>query len=143
MNRREFMTWVGVGSIAASLPVALAACSPKKAEAPPASSPQADGFQKIGSLADLDKQGFVTSKIAAGTVLAIRNPAAANQVIAVNPTCPHRGCVVDWKQDQKEFVCPCHKAKFASDGAVRQGPADKPLATYAAKVEGDSILVKS
>jgi cytochrome b6-f complex iron-sulfur subunit len=43
---------------------------------------------------------------------------------------------------EKVFLCPCHKAKFAPDGKVVQGPAKKPLPTYEAKLEGHSILVK-
>ncbi len=147
MNRREFVNWVGLGAIATSLPVALAACSPQ-AEAPktaeaPAPAGRADGFQPIGSVADLDKQGSISAKLAAGPAMVIRNPADAKAVIAVNPTCTHKSCAVAWKTDEKTFVCPCHDAKFASDGKVTQGPADKPLATYLAKIEGDVILVKS
>jgi cytochrome b6-f complex iron-sulfur subunit len=146
MNRREFVNWVGLGAIATSLPVAIAACSPQ-AEAPktseaPAAPVRADGFQPIGSVADLDKQGSLSAKLAAGPALVVRNPTDAKAVIAVNPTCPHKGCVVAWKTDEKAFVCPCHDAKFASDGKVTQSPADKPLATYMAKIEGDVVLVK-
>ncbi|MBD2592720.1 Rieske 2Fe-2S domain-containing protein [Nostoc spongiaeforme FACHB-130] len=40
-------------------------------------------------------------------------------------------------------ACPCHRAEYASDGQVQKGPAEKPLKTYTAKIEGDSVLVKS
>ncbi|MBD1808302.1 hypothetical protein H6F98_23020 [Microcoleus sp. FACHB-SPT15] len=51
MNRREFITWVGVGGIASSLPVALAACSPKSTESEsPASPSRPDGFQSVGTI---------------------------------------------------------------------------------------------
>ncbi|MCA1993680.1 MAG: Rieske 2Fe-2S domain-containing protein [Coleofasciculus sp. S288] len=70
-------------------------------------------------------------------------PADTQKVIAVNPTCTHAGCSVAWDNDQQSFVCPCHDSKFASDGKVLRGPANKPLATYEAKLEGNSVLVKA
>jgi len=146
MNRREFISWVGVGGIASSLPIAIAACSPKientasQSAVPPSPS---DGFQVVGTVADLDKNGQILNKQSSDApVLVVRNLADSKTVMAVNATCTHQGCTLDWKADQKVFLCPCHKAKFAPDGKVLQGPAQKPLPTYEVKLEGDSILVK-
>jgi cytochrome b6-f complex iron-sulfur subunit len=50
---------------------------------------------------------------------------------------------VDWKAEEKSFVCPCHDATFSSTGAVTEGPAKKALKTYQTKVSGDTILVKA
>ncbi len=75
-----------------------------------------------------------------GAVLVVKDAAG---VTAVSPTCTHQGCVVTWKGDQKAFVCPCHDAKFAADGKVVAGPATRPLKTFTAKIEGDSVLVKA
>ena len=41
--------------------------------------------------------------------------------------CPHAGCMANWSNDKKEFVCPCHGSRFSKDGKVLQGPADKDL----------------
>lgn len=150
MDRRAFLGWVGVGWIASSLPIAIAACSSNSAanstggETPVASSPRTDGFVVVGTVADLNQKGQVLNKRSpVGSVLVIRNPAAANQLLAVNPSCTHLGCTVDWKSQPREFVCPCHGSKFATDGKVVTGPADKPLKTYSAKIDGNSVLVKS
>jgi cytochrome b6-f complex iron-sulfur subunit len=145
MNRREFLMWVGVGGVASSLPIAIAACSPqaKKSESP-TSSTRLDGFQSIGTVAELNQKGQILNKeFAAEGVLVVSNPANPKSLSAVNPTCTHRGCIVEWKADQKAFVCPCHDAKYGPDGKVLKGPAEKPLPTYEAKVEGDSVLVKT
>ncbi|HEY9727978.1 MAG TPA: ubiquinol-cytochrome c reductase iron-sulfur subunit [Chroococcales cyanobacterium] len=144
MNRREFLMWVGIGGVASYLPVALAACSPKSTESKSTvSSANTDGFQPVGTVAELDQKGQILNKnFSAGTVLVIRDPANPNQVLAVNPICTHAGCTVDWEKDKKDFLCPCHDSKFAPDGKVLKGPAKKPLPTYTAKIEGNSILVK-
>ncbi len=64
-----------------------------------------------------------------------------NGLIAVNSTCNHAGCAVNWEADQKSFVCPCHESKFAPDGKVLADPAKKALQTYTAKLEGGDVLV--
>jgi cytochrome b6-f complex iron-sulfur subunit len=143
MNRREFVSWVGVGAIATSLPVALAACTPKTTEvAAPKEPVRPDGFQPVGSVTELDQQGFIKTKLPAGVATVIRNPTNPIQLMAVNAACTHKGCVVDWKKADNAFVCPCHDAKFAADGKVTGGPADKPLPTYTAKLDGDVVLIK-
>ncbi len=158
MNRREFISWVGVSGIVSSLPIAIAACTPKEeAQSPDATGssamgqgspsasapPRADGFLAVGTMADLSKNGQIANeKSAVGNLLVIADPTNPSQVIAINPTCPHAGCTVAWKKDETAFACPCHGSKFTSSGAVQQGPADKPLTPYTTKLEGDLILVK-
>ncbi|HEY9671076.1 MAG TPA: ubiquinol-cytochrome c reductase iron-sulfur subunit [Waterburya sp.] len=145
MNRREFLLWVGVGSLATSLPVAIAACTPQneKSEAP-AAPKRVDGYLSIGTVAELQQKGYILNKdVANAPVLVVSKSANPKTISAVNPTCTHKGCTVDWKKDKKTFVCPCHKAEYSADGKVLKGPAKKDLATYQTKIEGSSVLVKA
>ncbi|AFZ25756.1 Rieske Fe-S protein [Cylindrospermum stagnale PCC 7417] len=139
MKRRDFFNWVGLGLLASSLPVAFAACSSQETtEAAPASKT----WQKVGTTADLDKTGqLLVTKSPVGPVLVIGTSKAKN-LIAVNPTCTHKGCTLAWKAKDKKLVCPCHQAEFGTDGEVKKGPAQNPLKTYVAKIEGKSVLVK-
>ncbi len=140
MKRREFVSLVGVGSV---VPLAIASCTSQTKENLPLSSPRSDGFQAVGTVSDLNTKGqLLVESAALGKVLVVSDSTQSNQVVAVNPTCTHAGCSVVWQQDQSVFVCPCHDSKFAGNGKVLQGPADQPLPTYLAKVEGGSILVK-
>lgn len=153
MNRREFLGWVGVGTVASSLPVAIATCFPDSYNSANAETPetnpsftiaQASSFQSVGTVADLDKDGQILNKKSpVGPVLVIRNPKDSKSLIAVNPTCTHNECTVKWKANEKLFDCPCHDSEFAPDGKVLKGPAKKPLATYQAKIEGNSVIVKA
>ncbi|NJO40672.1 MAG: ubiquinol-cytochrome c reductase iron-sulfur subunit [Cyanobacteria bacterium CRU_2_1] len=154
MDRREFLGWVGVGSVASCLPVALAACTPQnqQSQAPdsneqspiPDSSAQSEGFQTVGTVAELDQTGqLLDEEFAGGAVLVVRNPNDPQAIVAVNPTCTHAGCTVEWQADQQAFACPCHGSRFAADGTVLQGPASRPLSTYDAKLDGETVLVKS
>ena len=156
MKRRAFMNWVGVGFMASSLPIAIAACTPAveepeatgEAEAEPcaatetAASTEEDGFTPLGSVADLDSAGFLSDKsFAGGPVIAIRDPENADGVVAFNSTCTHQGCSVDW--ESSEFACPCHGSKFSASGEVTEGPAEEALATYEAKIEDAQVLVRA
>lgn len=144
MDRRTFLSWVGAGWVASSLPIAIVACSPNtQKEANSTNNDRADGFQRIGTVSDLDRSGqILNEQFSAGPVLVIRNPLSPAAVLAVNPTCPHQGCLVNWKSERKSFACPCHASQFSVDGKVLQGPSDKGLGLYEAKIEGDSVLVK-
>ncbi|MEO0352107.1 MAG: Rieske (2Fe-2S) protein [Cyanobacteria bacterium P01_A01_bin.15] len=155
MNRREFGNLMGLGMIATSLPVAIAACTPKDtvsdapADAPAAapaekidSKPREDGFAALGTVADLDNNGYLSKKaFIAGPVIVIRDPANADDLIALNSMCTHQGCGVEWKDDA--FACPCHGSKFGTDGSVSAGPATEPLDPYEVMIDGDLVLVKA
>jgi cytochrome b6-f complex iron-sulfur subunit len=150
MDRRTFLNWVGVGTLASSLPMAIAACTAEKTETTPekpvdgVAKARPDGFTVVGTLKDLDQTGFIQDKgFVGGPLLVIYDPANKAKLLAMNSTCTHKGCVVDWKADMKEFGCACHGSKFKPDGSVANGPADKPLAAFIAKTEGDSVLAKT
>ncbi len=136
MNRRDFFSLVGLGGLISASPVAIAACSNQTTSSQPGS------FRAIGSLSDLEKKGFLLSQQNSNApVLVLRDPNDAQRLLAVNPTCTHKGCTVEWKADDKHLFCPCHDAKFAADGKVLEGPAKDPLPTYEAKIEQDTIFV--
>lgn len=154
MKRREFNSLFGLGLLATSLPVAIAACrpatetaseTPAASDAPAASideTPREDGFAALGTVADLDADGYLGKKgFIAGPVIVIRDPANADSVIALNSMCTHQGCSVEWQDSA--FACPCHGSKFNTDGSVAEGPATEPLAPYEAIIDGDLVLVKA
>lgn len=138
MRRRTFLSWAGVGWSMSRIPALftafLAACGRENGQA-------ANGLQTIGTIADLDAKGFLQTDSPAPIVV-IRNPANPQALIAVNPTCTHQGCIVNWTKERKSFVCPCHGAAFAADGSVQKGPAAKPLATYSVQINGQNVQVK-
>lgn len=133
MKRRDFINWVGLGLIASSLPVAIAACS--------SAQTASTDWQTVGNVTDLDKSGqLLNENSPIGPVLVVGT--SKENLVAVNPTCTHKGCTVAWKAEAKKFVCPCHGAEYGIDGKVQKEPATQPLKTYAAKIEGSSVVVR-
>jgi len=154
MKRRNFFGWLGMSWFASLLPMAIAACSSQKAESPspsgavpsdskaPSSPPRSDGFIAVGTVAALDQTGLFKAKISGTSVGILRDTTKPSALRALSLSCTHQGCIVDWQPADKTFKCPCHAASFDADGKVLQGPANKPLPLYAAKLEGNNILVK-
>ena len=64
-----------------------------------------------------------------------------DQVKAFSNRCTHLSCRVTWKEDLKQFVCPCHDGRFDIDGNVRAGPPPKPLETFETKIEDDKLSI--
>ena len=162
IKRRSFLTYFSIGWLASCFPVVLAACAPKSSNTNTTTDPAiagtkdtanpamndrntvktdtktAEGFTVIGSVADLDKAGYLQTT----TVAVARDPANSKQLLAVNPKCTHQGCDVKWVVGEKRYECPCHDSDFAADGKVLKGPAPTSLATYPAKIVGTQVLVK-
>ena len=138
MKRREFINWAGLGLIASYLPVALVACSKSESTANTASTDNAEELLSIGTISQLEEAGFLLDESA--KVLVIKDN--KEELMAVNPTCTHQGCIVDWKTEENQFICPCHNAKFAPNGKVTGTPAQSPLPTYQVQENNGDILVK-
>ncbi|PSR19293.1 cytochrome B6 [filamentous cyanobacterium CCP3] len=140
MKRREFTNLLGLGLLATSLPVAIAACqSDSTSEAEGQGSGE---FTTVGSMADLVAQGSVSTTVKGQDLVVVRDATNPDAVLAVSPVCTHAGCTVDWDRAEELFICPCHGGRYSPDGTVVGGPPPKPLATFEAKVEGDQVMVK-
>lgn len=149
MNRREFIGWFSVSTLANFLPVVITACSSDKdnsqlkQESPKIDrTARKDGFLVLGTVQALRNIGIILDKQnAAKPVLIVRNPDNMN-LFAVNPTCTHQGCTVEWKTNIKMFTCPCHGSKFDSNGKVLTSPAKKSLESFEVKEDDGLVLVK-
>lgn len=54
-------------------------------------------------------------------VAVYRDPGGA--LWALDPSCPHLGCIVEWNSGEKTWDCPCHGSRFDKSGQVLNGPA--------------------
>lgn len=53
---------------------------------------------------------------------------AAKDLLSISaPRCTHMGCALKRNRAEKSWDCPCHGSRFAGDGKVIEGPANKEL----------------
>jgi len=147
IKRRSFFRYISIGWLTSCFPIILSICTPTKSIAQtttnqdptkPSTTKIDPGFTVVGTVADLEKNGYLQTK----EVAVLRNPTNPQKLIAVNPKCTHQGCDVKWVTGEKKYVCPCHSSSFEANGDAIDGPATKPLAAYPAKIVGTQVLVK-
>lgn len=129
LSRREFLArTAGVTAVAA-----IAACGDGTLSAPgirPAGSITPFSLT-VGTIPELATIGVLV-RVGPDRMVAVKRTASST-FDAFDMRCTHEGCLVDI-QNAERFVCPCHQSRFANDGSVLNGPANRPLdrltATY-------------
>lgn len=131
LNRRTAVVGAGVLAVSATLTACGSSATSESAPvAPPDPGAPAGALVKA---ADVAVGGGV---IVGDTV--ITQPTAGN-FVGLSSTCTHAGCKVATVA-RGTINCPCHGSRFGLDGAVRGGPATRPLAAKPVRVEGESIV---
>ena len=64
------------------------------------------------------------------------------EVVAIDSTCTHLGCLVAWDTAAQVFKCPCHGGVYDRTGAVKDGPPPMPLGKIATRIDGQRVLVQ-
>lgn len=134
MNRKEFFSKIFFGgSVLLAAPAVISACS----SATPA---DAAGNNVI----DLNSSQFASLKTVGGfayngNVFIIRT--SDTQYTALSRICTHQGCTVSYNSSDKQLVCPCHGARYNTNGNVINGPATRPLTVYKTTVEGTTLNI--
>ena len=68
------------------------------------------------------------------------------QIIAMSAACTHMGCIVQWKDSDRKFHCPCHGGLFTEYGQVDWGASAvryvSALSRLKTKVENGNVYVE-
>ncbi|MDB6037210.1 MAG: Rieske iron-sulfur protein [Verrucomicrobiales bacterium] len=77
-----------------------------------------------------------------GAVYLRRTP--DGKIQALNVVCPHAGCFVDFRENTKNFFCPCHNSSFAVDGKIDdpKSPSPRAMDELQVEVKGSDVWVR-
>ena len=134
MDRKEFLSMLGVGAAAAALNMCMQGCT----KAPTTkTAPTVDIKIDLNLPANQSLNTNGGSIAASGLVIARTN---AGAFIAVSQACTHQGTSVLYRPSNNEFVCPSHGSTFGPTGAVGLGPANVNLKSYSTQLLTGNIL---
>jgi cytochrome b6-f complex iron-sulfur subunit len=146
-SRRQLVRGAAFAACAPVLGRALAGCARRVSpNRDLAVDPPVDGLLIVprASVAELDRTGGAvilhTSCVGEASVLLVNT---GSGFLAMEAVCPHASCEIAWVPEDREAECPCHGSRFAGDGTVLNGPANRNLATYPANESAakDSIEI--
>ncbi len=83
------------------------------------------GLHEIDSVAQLPVDSGEIVELDGQKLAIYKDP--TGKVQALDPVCTHTHCIVNWNNAEKSWDCPCHGARFDTDGTVLTGPARKNL----------------
>ena len=132
MNRKEFLSLVGIGTTGAFVASCLSACKKE--------NNNIDFTLDLSSSANAaltTNGGYLISQ---GVIVAKTN---AGDYIAVSAACTHEGVNVQFQLANNRFHCPAHGANFTTTGTVQNGPANSPLTQYNTSLSGNTLRVYS
>lgn len=143
MERKEFLTLLGVGSGAVIISSCLGACG-KGDTGSPGPNPQPGPGGKVDFSFDVSTNDDITTKgwtIRNGVIVA-KNGAA---YIALSAACTHQGNPMTYDPANNNFPCSLqgatHGSLFDSEGVKQSGPATGNLKKYSTTLTGNNLRV--
>jgi cytochrome b6-f complex iron-sulfur subunit len=62
-------------------------------------------------------------------------------IAVLSAVCSHLGCLVNYRKETREFICPCHGGKYDIAGRNIEGPPPAPLTKYPVEVKNGMVMV--
>jgi len=138
MNRREFLSSLGLGAAAITFISFFGGCKTDSGvtDAPTNVDFTLDLNDSVNNALKTNggyiyKDGIVVARTTSGAY------------VALSMACTHAGTTVYYDPASNSLHCPSHGSDFATNGAVINGPANSPLATYHTTVTGSTLRVYS
>jgi succinate dehydrogenase / fumarate reductase iron-sulfur subunit len=150
VDRRTFLTQMGVGALGIGTALALGAVAAGTAIGPTWTKTPKQ-WVPLAALTAIKPNDVTTVLVQYETRSGLyKQPVSApvlvshtgNEIVCFKSNCPHLGCVVKWDAVSGRFRCSCHGGNFDRDGNVIAGPPPRPLDRYAFKLDSGHLLVE-
>jgi Rieske Fe-S protein len=137
MERKEFVSLLGLGAGALVIHTCLGACG--KSSVAPAPAPGPNGkvdftISNIATNAGITSMGYTIQN----SIIIAKN---GNTYLAVSSICTHQGTIITYNGATNKFPCPAHGSVFNADGSVNTGPAQVALKSYSTQIIGADLRV--
>ncbi len=136
MDRKEFLSQLGLGAAGLVLLGCLAGCEKKDVPTPPSNVDVTIDLTNSTYAALLTTGGYIYTSN--GIIVALTK---AGTYIAVSEYCTHQGVAVNYNEGLNEFTCPAHGSVFSATGSVVNGPAASPLKQYTVTQLGKMLTI--
>lgn len=101
------------------------------------------GWLRVAALVDIPVDKPL--RVLAGSVIAYLFR-TGESVRSLSGLCSDQPCALDWRSDEAELYCPCHRAEFSQEGQPLGAAATSyrvpALPTYPVKVVGGEVYLK-
>ncbi len=146
-GRRVFLQKMGALAVMSSFGMSFfASCSSEEDMGPDQDQNLGNGINVTAEKVTIDLEKQNQLKSAGGWILVLEARMLVvnvdgNSFSALTSVCTHSGCDRNWALNQNQFICSCHGSRFDLQGNVLNGPATRPLSTFATKIEGNVLVV--
>jgi cytochrome b6-f complex iron-sulfur subunit len=140
MERKEFLSLLGLGSASVLAAVCMGGCSKQSATGGSTAPTNVDFTIDLSLPANANLAGDGGYIYSNGIIVA---RTVGGAYVAVSQACTHEGVSVQYVSSQDLFYCPSHGAKFSDSGSVVSGPASSALKQYKTFLTGTSLRVYS
>jgi cytochrome b6-f complex iron-sulfur subunit len=137
MDRKEFLSQLGLTSAVVFMGACMAGCSKDGSTPAPSNVDFTLNLSDTANAALGSAGGFVYKN----NIIIARTQ--SNSYIAVSQACTHEGTSVQFQGANNRFFCPNHGATFNTSGAVTNGPATKALVSYNTQLTGTTLRIYS
>ena len=138
-NRRNFInSLLGIGSLGAFTSIIYPIVS---FLIPPKIADVKINSLKVGPVAEFKNNSSKIVKFGRTPVILIRTK--DGKFKAMEATCTHLDCLVQFKEDTQQIFCACHNGIYDLQGRNVSGPPPKPLKQYDVNITNDEIRITS
>ncbi|MBC8345018.1 MAG: Rieske (2Fe-2S) protein [Candidatus Marinimicrobia bacterium] len=94
---------------------------------------------EVGELSDFPRSSSKIIRMGRTPVLVIRKK--SGNFKALEATCTHLDCNVQFKTDTEQIWCACHNGLYDIEGRNISGPPPKPLGQFDVAIQNEKIIV--